>query len=51
MTVTSEHQSMAKFLIVGCGDIGTRVGRSLVEKGHQVWGLKRNPPVNEHIQQ
>ena len=50
MTVTSEHQSMAKFLIVGCGDIGTRVGRSLVEKGHQVWGLKRNPPVNEHIQ-
>lgn len=36
---------MAKFLIVGCGDIGSRVGNQLANKGHEVWGLKRNPPV------
>jgi len=37
---------MAKFLIVGCGDLGSKVGNQLVEQGHQVWGLKRNPPTD-----
>jgi len=35
---------MAKILIIGCGAIGTELGNSLSSKGHQVVGLKRNPP-------
>lgn len=35
---------MAKILIVGCGSIGTELGNLLSDKGHQVIGLKRNPP-------
>ena len=34
---------MARILIAGCGDVGTALGLNLVEAGHQVWGLKRNP--------
>ncbi|WP_251975889.1 SDR family oxidoreductase [Salinicola avicenniae] len=29
-------------LILGCGDIGTRLGRQLVEAGHRVIGARRN---------
>jgi nucleoside-diphosphate-sugar epimerase len=36
---------MADILIVGCGDIGTRLGRQLASQGHRVVGLKRHPPV------
>ena len=35
---------MAKILIIGCGDIGTQLAHVLSAKGHQVTGLKRNPP-------
>ncbi len=35
---------MAKILIVGCGSIGMQLAESLLAKGHQVTGLKRNPP-------
>ncbi|NOT85169.1 MAG: SDR family oxidoreductase [Methylococcaceae bacterium] len=36
---------MAKILIVGCGDIGTKLAKTLVAKGHNVTGLKRHPPL------
>lgn len=36
---------MAKILIVGCGAIGTELAHVLSAKGHQVTGLKRNPPI------
>jgi nucleoside-diphosphate-sugar epimerase len=35
---------MAKILIVGCGAIGYELANTLVEAGHDVTGLKRNPP-------
>ncbi len=35
---------MAKILIVGCGAIGRELGNHLSDAGHQVTGLKRNPP-------
>ncbi len=35
---------MAKILIIGCGAIGTQLAHVLSAKGHQVTGLKRNPP-------
>jgi len=35
---------MAKILIIGCGAIGSQLARVLSAKGHQVTGLKRNPP-------
>lgn len=31
-----------RILIAGCGDIGGRLGRLLVEQGDEVWGLRRN---------
>ena len=40
---------MAKILIVGCGSIGTQLAEVLTNKGHQVVGLKRNPPVSDVI--
>jgi nucleoside-diphosphate-sugar epimerase len=36
---------MAKILIVGCGAIGYELANALVEAGHDVTGLKRNPPL------
>lgn len=36
---------MAKILIAGCGVTGAAVGDSLVSEGHEVYGLKRNPPT------
>jgi len=38
---------MAKILIIGCGAIGTQVAQVLSAKGHQVTGLKRNPPEKD----
>ena len=38
---------MAKILIIGCGAIGTQLAHVLVAKGHQVTGLKRNPPKTD----
>lgn len=35
---------MARILIVGYGDIGIRLGGLLAQKGHEVVGLRRNPP-------
>ncbi len=35
---------MAKILIVGCGAIGRELGNLLCDAGHQITGLKRNPP-------
>jgi nucleoside-diphosphate-sugar epimerase len=35
---------MAKILIVGCGAIGYELAKILAEEGHDVTGLKRNPP-------
>lgn len=36
---------MAKILIIGCGDIGTELGKQLVTQGHRVSGWKRTPPT------
>jgi nucleoside-diphosphate-sugar epimerase len=38
---------MAKILIIGCGAIGTQLAHVLVANGHQVTGLKRNPPKTD----
>jgi nucleoside-diphosphate-sugar epimerase len=35
--------AMATVLIAGCGYVGTALGQMLVDDGHQVFGLKRNP--------
>lgn len=34
---------MARILIAGCGDVGSRLGQLLAAEGHEVWGLKRHP--------
>lgn len=34
---------MAKVLIAGCGDVGSRLARLLVDAGHEVTGLRRSP--------
>ncbi|MGF1526779.1 MAG: hypothetical protein ACFCBW_08310, partial [Candidatus Competibacterales bacterium] len=34
---------MARFLIAGCGDVGTRLGLALAGQGHRVFGLRRTP--------
>lgn len=39
---------MAKILIVGFGNIGTRLAKRLVDFGHNVTGLRRNAPENPH---
>jgi len=41
---------MAKILIIGCGAIGTQLAHILSAKGHQVTGLKRNPPTSGNSQ-
>ncbi len=33
---------MAKVLIAGCGDIGSRLGSHLIDQGHEVYGIRRN---------
>lgn len=38
---------MAKILIIGCGAIGSQLARVLSAKGHEVTGLKRNPPETD----
>jgi len=38
---------MAKILIVGCGDIGSRLAQLLADNGHEVTGLKRHPPEDK----
>jgi nucleoside-diphosphate-sugar epimerase len=35
---------MASILIVGCGDVGTQLGKQLIAEGHRVTGVKRHPP-------
>jgi nucleoside-diphosphate-sugar epimerase len=35
---------MAKILIIGCGSIGHQLAKTLADAGHDVTGLKRNPP-------
>lgn len=39
---------MAKILIVGCGTIGYELAKVLAEVGHDVTGLKRDPPPANH---
>lgn len=35
---------MARFLIAGCGNVGSALGMELVRQDHSVVGLKRSPP-------
>jgi nucleoside-diphosphate-sugar epimerase len=37
---------MARLLIIGCGATGTQLAQVLSDKGHEVTGLKRNPPAS-----
>jgi nucleoside-diphosphate-sugar epimerase len=39
---------MAKILIIGCGALGYELAKQLAEAGHEVTGLKRNPPTISH---
>lgn len=39
---------MAKILIVGCGDIGTRLAILLSDLGHHVLGIKRKPTESDN---
>jgi nucleoside-diphosphate-sugar epimerase len=34
---------MARVLIAGCGYVGSALAEMLVEDGHEVWGMRRNP--------
>ncbi|MFA6051047.1 MAG: SDR family oxidoreductase [Methylobacter sp.] len=36
---------MAKILIIGCGGMGAKLAMALSANGHEVTGLKRNPPT------
>jgi nucleoside-diphosphate-sugar epimerase len=36
-----------KVLIAGCGDLGRRVARQLLEGGNEVYALRRNPPADD----
>ncbi|WP_320819825.1 NAD-dependent epimerase/dehydratase family protein [Thalassolituus sp.] len=41
---------MARILIVGTGDIGGHLAETLVQQGHDVWGIRRsNKPVAEGV--
>ena len=33
---------MRNILIIGCGDLGSRLGQQLSQQGHAVWGIRRN---------
>ncbi|MGR9052800.1 MAG: NAD-dependent epimerase/dehydratase family protein, partial [Gammaproteobacteria bacterium] len=35
---------MAKILIAGCGDVGSKLAELLTGQGHRVIGLRRHPP-------
>lgn len=35
-------------LIAGCGDLGRRTAQHLIAQGHEVWGLRRTPPPEDH---
>lgn len=38
---------MAQVWIAGCGDLGRAAGKLLVREGHEVLGLRRQPPAEE----
>lgn len=40
---------MAKILIIGCGDIGGELALQLAKEGHEVTGLKREPPTEPSV--
>ena len=39
--------ALARILIAGCGTTGAAVGSRLAQNGHNVVGLKRNPPADQ----
>ena len=45
ITTNQSILTMAKILIIGCGDIGSRLAQVLSDNGHEVTGLKRHPPA------
>lgn len=34
-----------RVLLAGCGDLGLRVAQRMLDRGDQVWALRRNPPA------
>ena len=36
-----------RVLVAGCGDVGLRVARRLLDRGDEVWALRRAPPAND----
>jgi len=37
-----------RILIAGCGDLGERVARLLLQRGDEVYALRRHPPEDDH---
>ena len=48
-TPTTYEPPAKRVLIAGCGDLGMRVARLLLQRNQsdQVWGLRRNPPADD----
>ncbi len=40
---------MSKILIVGAGDVGSRIATELAELGHEVWALRRTPQEDQRF--
>ena len=41
--------TIKRFLLAGAGDLGRRAAALLIAQGHEVWGLRRNPPTNDPL--
>ena len=38
-----------RILLAGAGDLGRRAASLLIAQGHEVWGLRRNPPADDPL--
>ena len=47
ITEISQQQSSPTLLIVGCGDLGQRVGAAFAEKGWHIHAVRRHPPAGD----
>jgi len=45
--VESDAVVKERVLLAGCGELGVRVAQRLLARGDEVWGLRRQPPVDD----